>query len=121
MSNNIITLDRIMVIAEPKDAGSHVELYFYLRPDNASKDARVRYPENGTISLSKSVDSIVSLNHAVQVKNLLAVTVMEADSSSADDNYGENTIAANSGNGFVDYGAEGSEPAKFRLYYITQS
>jgi hypothetical protein len=111
MSQNIITLDKLMIIGEPKDAGSHVEVYFYLRPDNENKDLRTRYPESGHFSLSKSVDSVVTINFPVQVTNVLAVTVMEADSSSADDNYGENTIAANSGNGFVDY------DSKFRLYY----
>lgn len=109
-----VTLDSIEVIGAVDDAGSSVELYFYLRPDNGSVNTRSKRPEGEPITLSKKIGSIAKVNITVDVENVISVTLMEADSSSADDNYGENAICAHSYSGFVVY------DGKFRLNYTTE-
>lgn len=108
-----IILHSIEVIGETKDAGSHLELFFCLRPDNGDKNTISRVPEKGSISVEKKVGSIALLDISGDVENVLSVTLMESDSSSPDENYGENAICAHSFSGFVLYGD------KFRLNYIT--
>lgn len=108
-----IILESIEVISEPEDAGSNVEIYFYFRPDNGDKNSMTRNPEKGEYSLAKKPGSMKKLGIPVDVENVLSVTLMEADSSSTDDNYGENAICAHSYSGSVVF------DGKFRLNYTT--
>lgn len=118
-----ITLDSLEILKITDEPGGQYEFYLYIRKDDEDDSSRVRYPSGKeTIKVDKKVSIAAALNISFEVKNVLYVRLMESDSTTAHDDYGQNSIVSNSDHGFVDF-ADPDQPNKpncFRIRYHTE-
>jgi hypothetical protein len=119
-----IILDSLEILKITDEPGGQYEFYLYARKDDEDDSSRVRYPSGkGTIKVDKKVNAAAALNISIEAQNVLYVRLMESDSSTGDDDYGQDSIAANSDHGFVDYAdhKQNNKPNCFRIRYHTEN